>query len=37
MPKPRRRTNNDSAGFQVLTAVAMKNTIFWDLTPYISL
>jgi hypothetical protein len=22
------------AGFEVLTAVVMKSTIFWDITPY---
>jgi hypothetical protein len=23
-----------NVGFEVLTAVVMKNTVFWDITPY---
>jgi hypothetical protein len=25
---------NENVGFEVLTAVAMKSSIFWDITPY---
>jgi hypothetical protein len=25
---------NNNVGFEVFTAVAMKNAVFWDVTPY---
>jgi hypothetical protein len=31
--KNRKTTDNTIAGFQVLTAVVMKSTIFWHITP----
>jgi hypothetical protein len=31
-PSERRGEEKDLVGFEVLTAVVMKNTIFWDIT-----
>jgi hypothetical protein len=34
LPHLRATTKITSAGFEVLTVVIMKSSIFWDITPY---